>query len=405
MQLEVGGGLPRIPGQLNHQAVEGDGFRQMQSLRGTKMGFSSNLQSLRSKRNMTQEQLAMLLGVSRQAISKWESEKAYPEMDKLLMICDLFGCTLDDLVLGDVNKPEINYGNGQQRPVGMDASSSQSGDGTSSRASAFLANSLTSTMPSTSGHGLPTDITGYDVHRKFFSLRIATGVAAIIAGAAFIPLFDGGESANGVGEFFAIAILFIGIVLGLALIIPAGMSHAEFRRKHPFVENFYSDEDHARSARQLAVGVVTGIGCILAGVAMVVFSDAMEGSGSDVARWSNAATTALLFAVSIGIFCFILFGVRHGMLDLNEYNQESEKEQASRTAHGKYERINGAVCGVIMILATIGGLLTLFGGDSMSVNIIGLQLPFWMFWVIGGLLCGVTSVVFEALPDRDGKKS
>lgn len=31
--------------------------------------------------------------------------KGYPEMDKLLMICDLFGCTLDDLVLGDVSRP------------------------------------------------------------------------------------------------------------------------------------------------------------------------------------------------------------------------------------------------------------------------------------------------------------
>ena len=66
------------------------------------MSFRANLQYLRAQRNMPQEQLAMLLGVSRQAISKWESEKAYPEMDKLLMICDLFGCTLDDLVLGDV---------------------------------------------------------------------------------------------------------------------------------------------------------------------------------------------------------------------------------------------------------------------------------------------------------------
>ena len=44
----------------------------------------------------------MLLGVYRQAISKWESEKAYPEMDKLLMLCDMFGVTLDDLVMGDV---------------------------------------------------------------------------------------------------------------------------------------------------------------------------------------------------------------------------------------------------------------------------------------------------------------
>lgn len=46
------------------------------------MSFRENLQYLRGTRNMTQEQLAMLLGVSRQAISKWESEKAYPEMDK-----------------------------------------------------------------------------------------------------------------------------------------------------------------------------------------------------------------------------------------------------------------------------------------------------------------------------------
>ena len=61
------------------------------------MSFRANLQYLRAQRNLTQERLAMLLGVSRQAISKWESEKAYPEMDKLLMICDLFGCTLDDL--------------------------------------------------------------------------------------------------------------------------------------------------------------------------------------------------------------------------------------------------------------------------------------------------------------------
>ena len=44
------------------------------------MSFKENLQYLRGSRNMTQEQLAMLLGVSRQAISKWESEKAYPEM-------------------------------------------------------------------------------------------------------------------------------------------------------------------------------------------------------------------------------------------------------------------------------------------------------------------------------------
>ncbi|WP_407416790.1 helix-turn-helix transcriptional regulator [Paratractidigestivibacter faecalis] len=56
---------------------------------------------LRATRNTAQEQLAMLLGISRQSATKREAEKSYPEMDKLIKICRLFGCTLDDFVTGD----------------------------------------------------------------------------------------------------------------------------------------------------------------------------------------------------------------------------------------------------------------------------------------------------------------
>ena len=66
------------------------------------MSFSTNLQHLRATRSMTQEQLAMLLGVSRQAVSKWKSDAAYPEMDKLLCLCDIFECSLDELARGDL---------------------------------------------------------------------------------------------------------------------------------------------------------------------------------------------------------------------------------------------------------------------------------------------------------------
>lgn len=66
------------------------------------MSFSANLQHLRATRSMAQEQLAMLLGVSRQAVSKWESDAAYPEMDKLLCLCDIFECSLDELARGDL---------------------------------------------------------------------------------------------------------------------------------------------------------------------------------------------------------------------------------------------------------------------------------------------------------------
>ena len=70
------------------------------------MSFRDNLQHLRASRNMTQEQLAMLVGVSRQSVTKWEAERAYPEMDKLLKLCQIFDCSLDDLVSGDLTARE-----------------------------------------------------------------------------------------------------------------------------------------------------------------------------------------------------------------------------------------------------------------------------------------------------------
>ena len=66
------------------------------------MSFRDNLQYLRATHSMTQEQLAMMVGVSRQSVTKWEAERAYPEMDKLLKLCQIFDCTLDDLVTGDL---------------------------------------------------------------------------------------------------------------------------------------------------------------------------------------------------------------------------------------------------------------------------------------------------------------
>lgn len=50
------------------------------------MSFRDNLQHLRATHAMTQEQLALMLGVSRQSVTKWEAEKSYPEMDKLLKL-------------------------------------------------------------------------------------------------------------------------------------------------------------------------------------------------------------------------------------------------------------------------------------------------------------------------------
>lgn len=61
------------------------------------MSFADNLKTIRKKRNITQEQLADMLGVSRQAVSKWESEGGYPETETLLLLAKEMNVSLDYL--------------------------------------------------------------------------------------------------------------------------------------------------------------------------------------------------------------------------------------------------------------------------------------------------------------------
>lgn len=68
------------------------------------MSFSEKLQNLRKEKKYSQEQLADLLDVTRQSVSKWESGQTYPEMDKLLAICKIFNCTLDELTNDDIKE-------------------------------------------------------------------------------------------------------------------------------------------------------------------------------------------------------------------------------------------------------------------------------------------------------------
>ncbi len=66
------------------------------------MSFCTNLQYLRKLNKITQEELAEKLEVSRQSVSKWETGEAYPETEKIIALCDIFGVDMDSLMRGDV---------------------------------------------------------------------------------------------------------------------------------------------------------------------------------------------------------------------------------------------------------------------------------------------------------------
>ena len=73
----------------------------------TYMTFVERLYELRKQAGLSQEELAEMLDVSRQSVSKWESDKGYPEMTRLIFLSDYFDISLDYLVRG-VEKEDVS---------------------------------------------------------------------------------------------------------------------------------------------------------------------------------------------------------------------------------------------------------------------------------------------------------
>lgn len=69
--------------------------------------FNENLVRLRKINQMTQEDIAEEVGVSRQAVAKWENGETIPDLDKCKLLAELFGVSLDDLANYE---PEDNLG-------------------------------------------------------------------------------------------------------------------------------------------------------------------------------------------------------------------------------------------------------------------------------------------------------
>lgn len=71
------------------------------------MSLGTTISRLRAEKKLSQGDLADALGVSRQSVSKWETDASVPELDKLIKLSQLFGITLDELVMGETSpEPE-----------------------------------------------------------------------------------------------------------------------------------------------------------------------------------------------------------------------------------------------------------------------------------------------------------
>lgn len=81
------------------------------------MSFGSNIGYLRKKKGITQEELAERMYVSRQTVSRWETDSVYPDMETVIRLCDILECDMETLVRGDAAKASEQEAAAEPQPV------------------------------------------------------------------------------------------------------------------------------------------------------------------------------------------------------------------------------------------------------------------------------------------------
>ena len=298
------------------------------------MAFSDNLQFIRAQAGVTQEQLAEQLDVSRQSVSKWESGASFPEMDTLLRICDLYDVNMDTLLRGSVEESRVS------------------------------------------------DTVRYDDHMNHFSLQIALSVFAIIAGVALMILL----SALGLSEMLAVALFMLILTISVVVMVAGGIQHDNFRKKHPVIQDFYTEEEKDAFHRKFVWYIAGGVGAILFGVVLLVGVFAFL---PEKEPYESFAAAVFMLLVAGAVFSFIYGGIQEDKYKIWKYNRDNNPDPESK----RRLDLIGAACGVIMLLAT-----AVYVGLGLTRNAWGTA---WWLFAVGGSLCGVVSVALNPYKGED----
>ena len=255
------------------------------------MPLSDNLQFLRARQGLTQEQLAERLDVSRQSVSKWESAASFPEMDTLLKLCDMFHTDLDTLLRGSVEQ------------------------------------------------SLSEDTVAYDSFMTTYARRIAGAVSAIVAGAAVMILLYGY-----IGELSGAVFMLI-VAIAAVVLVASSMEEDNFRKQYPTIPDFYTDAQKYTFRRRYIWYIAGGVGAILAGVVLLILAFTFVPEREPY----ESLLGAVFMLIVAGATFFLVYG---GMLE-DKYNIPRYNRQNNPTPEDR-ERRHRAVtaCAVIMLLAT-----------------------------------------------------
>lgn len=296
------------------------------------MEFSENLQTLRKMKNMSQEQLAEKLDVSRQAVSKWESGSGYPETEKLIAICEIFNCSIDEILKGKFSE----NANGDKKE--------------------------------------------YENLMNRFSKGIALAVVLILIGVTIFMYIVGIPGTEEMKEKYGIlgtAVVLLFVLIAVPIFIVLGIEQENYKKRNSKLPNMYTEEEIEKFNPKFAIAIAVAVMINILSAIQLIVLYGME----IVNEESTIPTVIFLGMTAISVYIYIYYGIQKSKYDIELYNKTSKKIS-------KHENdIVGKISGVIMIIATM-----IFFICGIVYNLWHIA---WIVFPIGGMLCGIVAIIFE----------
>ncbi|GFI41193.1 HTH-type transcriptional regulator ImmR [Thomasclavelia cocleata] len=238
------------------------------------MSLSENLKVLRKQKGLSQEQLAEQLNVSRQAVSKWESNNGMPEMDSLIILSEIFECTIDDLLKKDLTDHD------------------------------------------------PTVKQIYEKHYDLIAKAYSFGIVSILSGVCVYLFTEIYFPENTKYEFIPQILFLFFVLIGVISFVYFGMIDSHFEERKIEFDDFYSENERVSFNQTYSLAIAVGVGLILFGVVVQVLVDNIYNE--------SLANGLFMIFVTMATGIFVYFGVlksKYDRVDRNKIIEEGKNKK------------------------------------------------------------------------------
>lgn len=317
---------------------------------------------LRNQNGWSQEELAEKLNVSRQSVSKWETGTSIPDLDKIMLLSEIFGVTTDYLLKDSMEAVAYTDGTQAQQEDGVRLVTLEE------------ANTYMDLIRQTAG-------------------KIATGVSLCILSPVCLIQMGAlseqrksitGNMAGGVGVAILLALVAAGVTL--FLIYGMRLSKYEYLEKEELVLSYgvegIVEKQRTEYEATFQTGIVTGVVLCIAAVIPLMLTVAF----AENELYVVTATNVLLLLVAVGVHILVRVGMKHAcftkLLQIEDYTPE-KKRLAKRTE---------AFPGIYWCMITAVYLAVSFYFNNWDRS--------WIIWPVAGVLFAAVIGIIQLIAKK-----